>query len=139
VTARDEDKGTSTVPIAEETAVVDRETVTSGRVRVTTAVEWHDETVAAELSTEKVEVTTVPVGRVVVEPPRVRVEGDVTIVPVVEEQLVVERRLVLREEIHLRRVTETTPVELPVTLRRQRAEIERSEGPSPRTDEETAS
>ncbi len=125
------------IPLAEETATLHRDTVVSGRVRVRTVVEWREDEVRSDLLTERVEVTTVPVGRVVHEPPRIRVEGDVTIVPVLEEQVVVERRLVLREEIHLRRIAETTPVTVPVALRRERAEIERSEGPPTPSDQET--
>jgi stress response protein YsnF len=55
----------------------------------------------------------------------VRTEGDVTILPVVEEVLVVETRLLLKEEIHVRRTATRETVEIPVTLRRQRAVVER--------------
>ena len=48
-----------------------------------------------------------------------------TIVPVLEEMLVVEKRLLLKEEIHLRRKVETETFEAPVTLRKQRVEVER--------------
>jgi stress response protein YsnF len=67
----------------------------------------------------------VPIDRVVDVAPAVRTENDVTIVPVVEEVLVVEKRLVLKEELHIRRKAETKPVEVPVTLRKQRAVVER--------------
>lgn len=59
--------------------------------------------------------------------PVTRREGDVTIVPVLEEVLVVEKRLVLREEIHVRETLSREEVELPVSLRRQRATVEREE------------
>jgi stress response protein YsnF len=67
------------------------------------------------------------VDRVVSEAPGVRTEGGVTIVPVLEEVLFVEKRLVLKEELHIRRTATTETVELPVTLRKQRAVIERVE------------
>ncbi|MCJ2115201.1 DUF2382 domain-containing protein, partial [Methylobacterium sp. J-001] len=41
------------------------------------------------------------------------------------EILVVEKRLVLREEVHVRQTTAGEDVEMPVTLRRQHAGIER--------------
>jgi stress response protein YsnF len=41
------------------------------------------------------------------------------------QRLVVEKRLVLKEELHIRRKLETQPVAVPVTLRKQRAEVER--------------
>ncbi len=49
-----------------------------------------------------------------------------TIIPVVEERVVVTRELYLREEIHVRRVHRTETDEIPVTLRRQTVRIERS-------------
>jgi hypothetical protein len=52
----------------------------------------------------------------------------VTIVPVLEEVLFVEKRLVLKEELHIRRQATTETVEVPVTLRKQRAIVERVAG-----------
>jgi stress response protein YsnF len=57
----------------------------------------------------------------------VRTEGETTIIPVVEEVLVVEKRLVLKEEIHIRRLISKDDVEVPVTVRRQRAVVERDD------------
>jgi stress response protein YsnF len=48
----------------------------------------------------------------------------VTIIPVLEEVLVVEKRLVLKREIRIRKRSSET-VEIPVSLRKQRAEVER--------------
>ena len=45
----------------------------------------------------------------------------------IEERLVVEKRLFVVEELHLRRRTVAEPVELPVTLRRTRVEIDRED------------
>jgi stress response protein YsnF len=47
------------------------------------------------------------------------------IVPVLEEILVVRRQLVLKEELHIQRRVETEAVQVPVTLRKQRAIVER--------------
>jgi stress response protein YsnF len=59
--------------------------------------------------------------------PPVRTEGDVTIVPVLEEVLVVEKRLVLKEELRIRRSRRQETEEIPVRLRKQRAVVERSD------------
>ena len=63
-------------------------------------------------------------------PPQLRTEGNVTILPVVEEVLVVERRLLIKEELRLIRHATKEVIETPVTLRKQRAVVERldSEG-----------
>jgi hypothetical protein len=39
--------------------------------------------------------------------------------------LVIEKRLVLKEELHIRRNIRTEDVEIPVELRKQTAEVER--------------
>jgi len=77
------------------------------------------------LRSERIEVERVPVGRVVESAPPVREENGVTIVPVMEEVVVTETRLVLKEELHIRRVVETREHQETVLLRRQRAEVER--------------
>jgi stress response protein YsnF len=87
-----------------------------------------EEMTQASLERETVEVTRVPVDRVVDEAPAIRTENDVTIVPVLEEVLVVEKRLVLKEELHIRRQTRSEDVQVPVQLRKQRAVVERLPG-----------
>jgi len=115
-----------TIELAQETVTVSKDTVVKGRVSVRTVTEEFRENVSAELSGRMVVVEHVPVDRIVDAMPEVRVEGDVTIVPVFEEVLVVERRIRLVEEIHVRHETTTETVELPVTVRRQRAVVERT-------------
>lgn len=121
-----DDRETDTVILAEETARVDTRTVPAGRVRVETRTDVSEEIVRANLTGDVVDVVRVPVDRVVSEAPAVRVEGDETIVPILEEILVVEKRLLLKEEIRIRRRTETTDVEVPVSLRKQRAVVDRT-------------
>jgi stress response protein YsnF len=111
--------------VLEETAVVDKRNVLKGKVRVTTKVEVADEMVRAALQADAVDVVRVPIGEMVDHPPEARTEGETTIIPVVEEVLVVEKRLFLKEEIHIRRSAETDTVEIPVTLRRQRVVVQR--------------
>ena len=114
------------IPIIEETAVVTKRVVPTGRVRVNTAVEERSELVRADLESETVEVERVAINQEVDAVPEVRREGEVLIVPVVEEILIVEKRLVLKEElrIHTRRTVER--VEKPIVLRRTVASVERS-------------
>jgi uncharacterized protein (TIGR02271 family) len=116
------------VPLVEERLRVDTRETVRGHVRIRVSPETWTETVRRELRGEEIEVERVPVDREVSELPEVRTEGDVTIVPIVEEVLVVEKRLRLKEELHLRRRSTLETVEMPVTLRRERAEVERSSG-----------
>jgi stress response protein YsnF len=71
--------------------------------------------------------------------PAIRTEGDVTILPIVEEVLVVEKRLVLKEELHIRRRVGSEAIEVPVTLRKQRAIVERLAPDAPDPDKDTNS
>jgi stress response protein YsnF len=123
------------IPLVEETATVGKRQVVNGRVRVQTVTDTLEELAHADLQRETVEVTRVPVDRMVETAPKIRTEGDVTIVPVLEEVLVVEKRLVLKEELHIRRKVETGTVEVPVTLRKQRAVVEREAPDDPRPNE----
>jgi stress response protein YsnF len=123
------------IPLVEETATVGKREVVTGRVRVRTVTDTIEELAYADVQRETVEVTRVPIDRMVETAPEIRTEGDVTILPVVEEVLVVEKRLVLKEELHIRRRVETETVEVPVSLRKQRAVVEREASTDPRPDE----
>ena len=113
------------VPLLEEELRVDKRSVATGKVRVRSVVDNIEEVARAALTEDRVEVTRVPLNCEVNAAPSVRTEGEVTIVPVMEEVLVVEKRLVLKEELHIRRRVTHENVEVPVTLRKQRAVIER--------------
>ena len=80
------------IPLVEETATVGKRQVVTGRVRVQTVTDTIEELAHAEVQRETVEVTRVPIDKVVETAPEIRTEGDVTIVPIVEEVLVVEKR-----------------------------------------------
>nr|WP_321983825.1 DUF2382 domain-containing protein [uncultured Lichenicoccus sp.] len=109
----------------EEAIVVTRRRVVGDTVRIETVTREHQQQIETSLVQERVEIEHVPVGRMIERAPEIRTEGDVTIIPVVEEVLVVERRLVLKEEIHMRRVRVSEPHQQMVTLRRQEAVVTR--------------
>jgi len=115
------------IPIVEEEAHVTKRSGETERVTVRATVGEERVVVRDEVRHEHVEVTRIPVDREVAEAPPIRTEGDVTVVPVLEERLIVEKRLFLVEELHLRRTTSTEQVELPTTLRRTRVAVERED------------
>lgn len=114
-----------TIELAQEFASVEIERREGGTVRLRTVTEAEDSVVQAQTRRETVEVVRHKVDREVDTAPEPRVEGDVTIIPVVEERAVVLKRLFVTEEIHIRRSASVEDVELPVNLRRQRAVVER--------------
>ena len=113
------------IPVLEERLRIGKRTVETGRLRVAVTTETAEEILRETLRTRRVEVERVPFGHEVTEAPQTRQEGDVLVVPVVEEILVVEKRLVLREEIRMRFIDTETAVEQPVERRVQRATVER--------------
>ena len=113
------------LPLVEEIAVVGKRSVLTGRLRVHLVAGTAEEIAHAQVQRESVEVTRIPVDRIVETTPVIKTEGELTIVPVLEEVLVVEKRLVLKEELHIRRRVAAETVEVPVTLRKQRAIVER--------------
>ena len=121
------------IPLVEERVSITKRQVEAGRLRVRISVEEREDRVPIELAHDEVEVERVPKNVAVAQLPGVRLEGNTTIIPVVEEVVVVEKRLVLVEEIHVRRKTATSTQEVPVTLRSEQASIER-DGASPRGD-----
>jgi uncharacterized protein (TIGR02271 family) len=112
------------VPLISEELRLEKRETSTGKVRVQTVVETVDELARATLEEDSLDLKRVPVGKEVVEPPAIRTEGDVTIIPIVEERMIVEKRLVLVEEVHIRRTSSARMVEMPVTLRKQKAVIE---------------
>lgn len=111
--------------VVEENVSVQTRKISNGRVRIAVRTEEIDHILPAEVSSVDVDVVRVTVGRRIETVPEVVTDGDVTIIPVVEERLVVTRELYLKEEIHVRRIERTDTVEVEATSRRQTAQIER--------------
>jgi len=118
--------GSAVLTVTEERLDVSKRLIESGRaIRLRKLVHEEVVTVDEPLTTEVTEVERVAVGRPLDEPVAVRHEGDVMVVPVVEERLVTRKQLVLVEEIRV--TTRKLPRSLPVetTLRREEIIVER--------------
>lgn len=113
------------VPVIEEELVTGTRLVKTGSVRVRKEVERIQKEVEIPSLRDSVRVTRIPVNRVVTAVPEVREEGGILIVPVVEEKIVIQKRLVLKEEIHIIRERVEERVKKSVTLERERAIVER--------------
>ena len=121
----DESDDTLHLPLVEEALSVDKVAVVSDRVRVVTSVETRDVVAEETLERGVLRVERVATERAVDAAPPPREEGDTLIVSLVEERLVVEKRLFVVEEIHVTRERESEHVSVPVTLRATRASVER--------------
>jgi uncharacterized protein (TIGR02271 family) len=123
-----EDNGTIVVPLLAEDVSIAKQSCTTGCVEVSIVTRQREHLVDEVLACESVEIERVPVGQIVERAPQVREEGDTLIIPVMEEVLVLERRLILKEEVRVRRVRTTRKHQECVQLRRQEATITRHSG-----------
>ena len=113
------------IPVIQERAIVKKRVVETGRVRIRKDVREYEEHVDIPHVHEEVRVERVPVGEMVEEAPQVRTEGDVTIIPVLEERYVLEKRLVLVEELHIRRERHETHRPEVVKVMKEEVEVDR--------------
>jgi uncharacterized protein (TIGR02271 family) len=112
------------IPVIEEEIDVSKRKVDTGVTRITKRVYQREEVIDEPLLKEEVHVERVAVNRYVEEPVAIRREKEKTIIPVLEEVLVVEKRLLLKEELHVSK--RTTEVRNPqeAVVRSEEVEIE---------------
>jgi stress response protein YsnF len=114
------------IPVVEQIAALNAREVETGRVRVSTRVEQYEQAIEASLWVEEVAIERVPIHRVLgpTDHPKVREVGNTLVIPVLEETLVLEKKLVLREEVRLTRTRKEVRREEQVPLRREYAVVE---------------
>lgn len=129
VEERHEGEDDRVIPVIEEVAKVSRRTRVTGTVRLEKQVEVSQYEVSEVLQRRDVSVTRVPMDVVVdaANPPQSRTENGVTIIPVLEEILVVEKRLMLREELHIRHELNESLSSQSITLRSETVVVERDD------------
>ncbi len=116
-----------TVPVVQEEMRVGVRTVDTGGVRIHKTVHEHPHNIDEALLRDAVDVKRVVIDKIVSlsEAPQSRQEGDTLIVPILEEVLVVEKRLRIKEEIHITRSQRTEHHSETVILRSEQVTIER--------------
>jgi uncharacterized protein (TIGR02271 family) len=110
--------------LREERLTARKEMEQVGEVGFRKEVEEVPSRLEVEAYREEVDVEHVPVEKVVRERVDPWEEGDTLIVPVYEEQITVVKRLVMREQIRIRRVGTTERRLVEDTLRKERLRIE---------------
>jgi stress response protein YsnF len=116
------------VPVIAEQLAIGTRTVDTGRgVRVHKTVVEQPVTIDERLARDEVEVRHVAVDRIVApdEAPANRYEGDTLIVPILEEVLVVERRVRIKEELHITRIRREEHYQEEVVLKAEQVRVER--------------
>ncbi|HKG22291.1 MAG TPA: YsnF/AvaK domain-containing protein [Blastocatellia bacterium] len=113
------------IPVFEETLDVRRRKVETGRVRISKTVREREEVVDEPFLRHEVEIERVPIDRFVDDPVPPRYEGNTLVIPVLEEVLVVEKRVRLKEEVRVTRVQVESSEPQTVTLRSEELTVER--------------
>jgi uncharacterized protein (TIGR02271 family) len=131
------------IPVVAEELTVETYRVARSRVRVHKRVEVREEVVDTPTVIEEVVVERIPVNRLIDdadEVPTAREEGDVTVIPVIEEVLVVHKQLMVREEVRMFKRSKTVPASQTVVLRREVVDIHREalSDSEPRVSEEAS-
>lgn len=134
-----DDANEAVLPLLAEEVEVSKQVVETGRVQVTRVTHQHEQLIDELLAVETAEIERTPIGRQVDVMPAIREEGDAIVVPIVEEVLVVERRLFLKEEVRIRRVRSTERHQETVTLRHHEAVVTRVPVEAPAAGESPAS
>jgi uncharacterized protein (TIGR02271 family) len=125
-TASSSEQGETLIPIVEESLVVTKRTVETGKIRLYKDVQEFQVPLNETLAIRTFDVERVVLNCPVETAPEVRKENGTTIYSLVEEQMVLTKQLILREEIRVtQRDTERVDTQI-VTLRRDRMEIERA-------------
>lgn len=111
------------VPVLAEELDVQKRQVEAGGVRITKIVHEREEIVDEPLLKEEIEVQRVLINRPVDGPIPIRYVGNTMIVSLLEEVLVVEKRLMLKEELHINTRQVETHQPQPVIVRSEEAVV----------------
>lgn len=118
------DKPALLLNVIEEKATVTKEVTEKGKVRIIKKVHEEDETIHIPVTSEEVKIEKFPVDRLVEEAPTVRYEGDTMIIPVVKEVIIVEKKLLLVEEVHITKQTIHKEEQYTIPLRKEEVIVE---------------
>ncbi|CAH0198420.1 hypothetical protein SRABI118_01676 [Massilia sp. Bi118] len=119
-----------TIPVIREEVQVDKRVIDTDRgVRIHKTVAEHPCHIDERLLRDEVEVSHVPVDRIVPldAAPATRYEGETLVVPILEEVLVVERRVRIKEEVRITRTRREERHAETVMLKSEQVSVERFE------------
>ncbi len=114
------------IPVIEEQLHIDTQLIETGVVRITKRVTEDTQSVDLPTTREEVVVDRVAIYQYVDTPPAVRYEGDTTIIPVLREVLVTEKKMLLVEEVRITKHRIIEQNEQEFTLRKEEITVERS-------------
>lgn len=119
-------RSSETIPVMEENLRLGVERIETGRIRATKKVHEEDLIVSGPALSDEFKIERIPLNQYIDKsPPSVRYEGDTMVIPVIEEEVVVQTRLKLVEEVRITRRQVERMVEKPITIRKEEVVIHR--------------
>jgi uncharacterized protein (TIGR02271 family) len=119
-------EGSTVIPVIQEFLKVGKETVETGKVIAVKKVLSDEKVVSGPVSHDEIDIERIPIGQYVKAAPKpFRYEGDTLVIPVVKEELVVQKRLLVVEELRITKRVIKSEFEQQVTLRREEVEIKK--------------
>ena len=112
------------VPIMAEALGIDKRRVETGRVRISKGVHGREKVVDQPLLSEEVSIERVPIYRFVDKAIPIPYEGDTMIIVLLEAVAVVEKRLMLKEELRITTLQAEARRPIRATLRHEEAIVE---------------
>lgn len=116
---------TAKIPLIEEQLNVGVRKVETGKVLIHKKVVSEEVSQEVPVTQEEVQIEHVAINQYIETAPATRYESDTTIISVVKEVLVVEKRLILIEELHITKRQVTSNTTVTETLRKEEIEINR--------------
>jgi uncharacterized protein (TIGR02271 family) len=110
--------------VLHEQVSIYKETVVSGKVVIRKNVHEENEMITVPVSHEEVKIKKVTINKYVDAAPEIRYEGETTIIPVIKEVLIVEKKLLLVEEVHVTKHVVTQTTEHTVPIRKEEVSVE---------------
>jgi uncharacterized protein (TIGR02271 family) len=112
------------LPLLEEEAIPEKRLADLGELRIHKFVDTREELIREAVTRDDLLVERVPVNQPLEAPVETRVEDDWLVIPIMEEVLVVQKRLMLKEEVRIRKRQVTETQEVRESVRSERAELE---------------
>lgn len=117
---------TKTIPVVEEHLKIDKQLVETGFVRISKKVHEEEVPVQIPFFTEEVEVEHVAINKYIEsEFPQIRYEGDKVIIPVLKEEVIIQKRTLLVEELHVSKKQVQKYTTENIILKKEEVEVER--------------
>ena len=116
------------IPVIHEHVVIRKETVETGKVRIRKKITEETASINLPIINESYNIEHLPGNSKILDtpPPAIRYEGNKTIISVLKEITVVQKKYEVIEEIHLTRKLTVTPLSQEITLLKEHVQIDRT-------------